>query len=337
MKVEETSHAQLSAELIDKHRVLIDLIGGRPFHYVDIPMHGNVGDLLIMLGTLEFFGKAGLVPRLISPCFSFNLDWIGRNDVVVFHGGGNFGDLYPYYQALRERVARAKPGNRIIVLPQSIHFSSPENASRSAKFFRSHPDLHLCVRDQVSFELAREFTDKVYLLPDMAHQLYPLVPPVPVPTKGPLWISRVDDEKQAEPVVTNFEAATQTDWPEFVGARERTIARFRRVHDALARRRLGWLANRLLSPLWIRYSKTLMLDAARLFGAHKTVVSDRLHGHILAFVMSKPSTLIDNRYGKNGRYAKAWTAASELVTLQLPPQQKQPDRRRPAHPFQTES
>jgi len=45
------------------------------------------------------------------------------------------------------------------------------------------------------------------------------------------------------------------------------------------------------------------------------VVTDRLHGHILSFVMSVRSTVLDNCYGKNSRYATAWTADSELVTL----------------------
>lgn len=317
--MEKIGHAQLCTELIARHRILLDLIGTRPFHYVDIPIHGNIGDVLILHGTLAFFKNAGLTPRLMSPYFSFDLDWVGKDDAIVFHGGGNFGDLYPYYHALRERVARARPGNRIIILPQSVHFSSPEKAAASARLFRSHPDLHLCLRDTVSFEVARQFTDKVYLLPDMAHQLYPLVSPFATPARGTLVICRSDDERIAQSTLKDVVATLQTDWPEFVGTREYTIARFRRVIDAMARRRMGRLANRIISPLWVRYSHGLMMDAARMFGCHEQVISDRLHGHILACVMGIRNIVLDNNYGKNSRYAQTWTARSELVTVQVQP------------------
>jgi pyruvyl transferase EpsO len=45
------------------------------------------------------------------------------------------------------------------------------------------------------------------------------------------------------------------------------------------------------------------------------VVTDRLHGHILAMLMDMPTLVLDNSYGKNSRYAAVWTARSRLVTL----------------------
>ena len=95
------NHKQLSTELMAMHEVLLDLIGDAPFHYVDIPTHGNIGDLLIMHGTLTFFRKHGLKPKLIAPYFAYDAEWIEEGDVIVFHGGGNFGDLYPCFQRLR--------------------------------------------------------------------------------------------------------------------------------------------------------------------------------------------------------------------------------------------
>jgi pyruvyl transferase EpsO len=315
MESEKLESARLNAELMSKHAVLLDLIGKRPFHYVDIPMHGNIGDLLIMLGTLEFFKKHNLKPRLKSPLDSFSPDWIAEDDVVVFHGGGNFGDLYSCCQQLRERVAAAKPGNRIIVLPQSIHFSSPERAAESAAIFRRHPDLHLCVRDRVSFEQARAFTDNVYLLPDMAHQLYPLGRDGYDKNGDAMLITRVDDEKVDHGTLPDVRVSTHTDWPQFVGARERTINTFRRVVRNMARCGMGRLANTVMSPLWIWYANQLVDDAIRMFAKHNLIITDRLHGHILAVLMDMPTLVLDNSYGKNSRYASVWTARCRLVTL----------------------
>ncbi len=312
----ESTHEKLSAELIERHDVLRELINCAPFHYVDIPIHGNVGDLLIMHGTLAFFRKQGLKPKLIAPYFAYDAGWIAPEDVIVFHGGGNFGDLYPYFQELRERIVQSHPENRIIVLPQSLHFSTPEKMAQSAEVFRTHADVHLCVRDQVSFVMAQEFTDHVYLLPDMAHQLHPMRGHAMQAGAGSLHISRVDDESSDHKRMLHAVSDTITDWPQFVGAREAQINLFRRAIGAFFRRGLGRQANRILVPVWIAYSGRLIADAARLFAQHELIVTDRLHGHILACLMSRKNIVLDNSYGKNSRYVEAWTLNSELVMLQ---------------------
>ena len=42
---------------------------GRPFHYVDLPVHGNIGDLLILHGTLAF-GPSATWARANQPSSS---------------------------------------------------------------------------------------------------------------------------------------------------------------------------------------------------------------------------------------------------------------------------
>lgn len=314
----DVSHAALMAGLASQHDILVDLIGGRPLHYVDFPVHGNVGDLLIMHGTLAFFRKNNLMPRLSAPAFSYEPEWINQGEVIVFHGGGNFGDLYAEYgmQPLREHVVSTRPENRIIVLPQTIHFSSAAARQRSAKLFRNHPDVHICVRDHASYQIAQEFSDYVYLLPDMAHQLYRIIPVAPARVRGTLLISRMDDEKNNAASAMQFDAVATTDWPLLVGASERHIAAFRRGMRVMHGFGMGWLGNKVLSGLWAGYSGRLITNAIKLFSAHEHIITDRLHGHILACLMDKPNTVLDNSYGKNSSYVSAWTANSALVTLQ---------------------
>lgn len=312
----EFNHSLLMTALSDKHKTIVDLIDGRPFHYVDYPVHGNIGDLLIMQGTLAFFRRYKLTPRISAPEFSYNPAWIEPNDVILFHGGGNFGDLYTAFgmQAMRERVVSAYPRNRIVVLPQTLHFASMEARQNSARIFRNHPDVHICVRDYASYEIARDFTDHVHLLPDMAHQLYPIVPKHP-PVRGALLISRMDDEKRASAEGDATEYALMTDWPLVVGEREKNIDFFRRAMRSTYRLGLGWNANKLLTKSWAKYSGKLIDDAVALFSYYNAIATDRLHGHILASLMNKPSTVLDNSYGKNSGYVSAWTANSALVTL----------------------
>ena len=170
------------------------------------------------------------------------------------------------------------------------------------------------MRDRVSYEQARAFTDKVYLLPDMAHQLYPVGHGYDR-NGGAMLITRVDDEKVEHGTLPDVRVDTHTDWPQFVGERERTINKFRRVVDAMARRGMGRLANRFMSPLWIWYSKRLVADAIAMFARHNLIITDRLHGQDVAVLMDMPTLVLDNSYGKNSRYASVWTARSRLVTL----------------------
>jgi pyruvyl transferase EpsO len=309
-------HALLMGALASQHDVLLDLIGNRPVHYVDLPVHGNIGDLLIMHGTLAFFHHNHIVPKISAPAFAYEPDWIRPEDTIVFHGGGNFGDLYAEYgmQGLREHIANRYRDNRVIVLPQTLYFSSDEAMRRSAAIFRMHPDLHLCVRDQVSYDIALNFTDNVYLLPDMAHQLY-RIQAAQTAQKGALRISRTDDEKAEAGAIPGLEIVATTDWPMVVGDGEQRIDHFRRGMRAMHKYGLGWYGNKLLMRLWADYSRRLVNQAADLFAAHEHVVTDRLHGHILACLMDKPNTVLDNSYGKNSTYVNAWTVSSELVTL----------------------
>lgn len=310
-------HAARMSSLSSSHDILVRLIGKSRFHYVDIPVHGNIGDLLIMHGTMAFFGKNGLKPSVVAPAFAYRPEWVKRGDVVVFHGGGNFGDLYSEYggQPLREKMVEMFPGNRIIVLPQTIHFSSTRHRRRSAGIFRSHPDVHLCVRDELSREIAKEFTDHVYLLPDMAHQLYPIVARINSACAGTLLISRTDAEKLVAMDATP-KASTKSDWPELVGTRERRIDQFRRAMRLLHRCGMAKAGGGVIFNAWMKYSGMLIADAADLFASHEQIVTDRLHGHILACLMDKSSIVVDNFYGKNSTYVNAWTVGSSLVALQ---------------------
>ena len=44
-----------------------------------------------------------------------------------------------------------------------------------------------------------------------------------------------------------------------------------------------------------------------LLAAGRTVVTDRLHGHLLCVLLGIPHVVLDNRYGKNRALFEAWT------------------------------
>lgn len=95
-------------------------------------------------------------------------DWARPGDVLVFQGGGNFGDIHGPFQAFREHVIASRHDCRIVVLPQSLHFEDPAAFERCRAVCNGHPDLHLCVRDEHSRRVALQLTPHVYLMPDKA-------------------------------------------------------------------------------------------------------------------------------------------------------------------------
>ena len=307
-------HRSLMLDLQKTHEPIFDLLKGRKFHYIDIPVHDNIGDLLIMQGTLAFFKKKNLSPETISSAAAFMPEWVKPGEVLVFHGGGNFGDLYPHINQMREELITRFPDNRIVMLPQTIFFSTEEKRARSAAVFRRHADVHIFIRDRVSQRLAQQFSDHVYLTPDMAHQLYPIASVGS--GRGVLRIERVDVEAPPTPEsLKHLKFDTRTDWVEVVGSEKRLIEFAWRMDGRFRNRGLSGALKWFGRLFWIPVAQRFSNKAIALFSRHDHIVTDRLHGHILSCLMDKKNTVIDNSYGKNSTYINEWTGQSELVTL----------------------
>jgi len=287
---------------------------GRPVLYLDYPVHLNVGDQLINLGTECYLEDNR--HRVIGRYSLFNcpLDLPGRippDAIILLNGGGNFGDVYLDHEAFRQRIVAACPDHGIVILPQTIHFFSADARASAAAAYRRHPDLTICARDDRSAEIAATFAGETVLLPDMAHQLWRhprlhrLRGPVATPS-GTLRFFRKDGETTGgEPP-----AGVPADWGDWQGAA--TALGFRGL------RKLHHLAPRLpgsvsLAALWYRFRDMLVARALRRVGNPAAVETDRLHMGILATLLGIPVDLFDNSYGKNAGYAAAWFAAHDGI------------------------
>jgi pyruvyl transferase EpsO len=306
------SHKELMSSLADKHSEIIKLIDNSPVHFIDIPVHGNIGDLLILLGTLKLFNDNKTKCKLMTTYANYSGKWATPDTVIVFQGGGNLGDLYLEPQTSRESIIDELVRNRIVILPQTIHFDKQENFERCKRIFSKHPDLHIFTRDQKSFEHAKLLTNNVYLTPDIAHQLWPLKR-TKEPTFKKLGLVRVDSESSGD---TSATFDHKTDWPELVGSLRK--AAFNNIMRTLKFQRYLGLDRTLVTAqmnIWNSYANKLVTEAVDLFSSHEEIYTDRLHGHILSCLLSIPHTISDNSYGKNFSYVNLWTATSDIVTL----------------------
>jgi hypothetical protein len=142
---------------------------------LDYQVHSNTGDHLIMLGTECWVAEHRFNVLGTWHVDNFLYPALPREAILVSHGGGNLGDLYRY-QHHREKVVRAYPHNRIVILPQTIFFQNAEKLQQVSRTMNTHADLHLFVRDQPSLQIAeRAFAGCApTLAADMATFLFPL-------------------------------------------------------------------------------------------------------------------------------------------------------------------
>ncbi|MFC7335332.1 polysaccharide pyruvyl transferase family protein [Rhodocista pekingensis] len=298
------AHARVMDRLAAQVRTLSRFFppGGR-VAYLDLPLHGNVGDLLIYLGTERFLAEQRQRVVLRTTCAASPARIarrIGTGDLICLHGGGNFGDLYPAHQEFRRAVVERFPDNRIVVMPQTVHFGDG-SLWHLLEPFRRHRRLTVCVRDRASARaLAEAGIEDVVLVPDMAHLLWQDRPAGG--GGGPLYLLRRDQEAPAG--VGPQTAAPAFDWGDLIHPAERRCFHLLQI---AARRHLP------VAPLWQPLAARLARRAERLLARHDHVVTDRLHGVILSALLSRRVTALDNSYGKVSAYVDLWLARSPLI------------------------
>lgn len=278
------------------------LLGTGPVALLDFPSHPNVGDAAIWVGEMRYLRRTGREPAYVSTLANLEPDRLrtalGSAGTILLHGGGNFGDIWEHHQRFRERVIETFPELRIVQLPQSIHYNDEARADHTARLIERHPAFTLLVRDQSSLAFARQrFACPSQLAPDAAFQIGPVRPAraeVDV-----LALLRTDDEKAedlgAPPVGVRIE-----DWL----GENRLVGRA----VAVAALALGGRKGR-----YAAVAETRVRRGLRQLAQGRAVITDRLHGHILSTLLGRPQALLDNSYGKLGRFLDAFSGGTPLT------------------------
>jgi pyruvyl transferase EpsO len=286
---------------------------------IDFPAHSNVGDSAIWLGALAALRALGApAPAYTCDAATYDREALARaigDGTILFTGGGSFGDLWERHLRLRERVVADFPRHRIIQLPESVHFQHAVSLARSRTVWNAHPRVTILVRDTASLAFVqREFRTPVQLAPDLACALGSLERPTTPPACELLWLKR-DDKEDGFP---RHRPAHAVDW--IAEPRTPLIAWTDALRDASTRR--DWLrplARRVLSASYASLATQRLARGVALLASARVLVTDRLHGHILATQLGIPHVVLDNSYGKLHHYVATWTHASPIVrTAQTP-------------------
>jgi exopolysaccharide biosynthesis predicted pyruvyltransferase EpsI len=295
----------LLLEAIDAH-----LDGARRVALLDFPDHGNVGDSAIWLGEREALRALGVEVVYACSCDTYDRvalrRRLGHDGVVLLHGGGNFGDLYPRHQRFREHVLGDLTGWPVVQLPQTLWFEQRENVHRAREAASRHGRFSMLVRDHTSAELAREVTASVSTSPDPATALS--LTRASTPTTDVLWLLRADKEetRSRRGDIGRGEGEVRADWPGDL-LTERARAWVVRQSGRLGHRLPVARAARSADPAdWDGRAWARLARGIDLLSSARVVVTDRLHGHILSELLDIPDVALDNSYGKTSTYVGTW-------------------------------
>ena len=282
---------------------------GRPYALLDFPCYANVGDNAIWLGTRATLDAVGMPPpaytcdnRTFEPEVLARL--VGDGPILLL-GGGNFGDLFAKHQRLREEVVARFPTNLVLQLPQTIRFASAGTVTSARRALSAHPRLKVLVRDEASLVTAtRDLGLDATLCPDLAFALGPR-PAGPCARRRILWLARDDAWRRHEPPPRADELVV-SDWP-----RERPSLRraYLRALSSWIRRRKprGTRVRTALSATYGPLATWRVGRGLEWLAREAVVVTDRLHGHVLAMLTGTPHVLLDDATGKVRAFHDAWT------------------------------
>lgn len=318
-----SEHRVLARTLCDRLAHSLEHLAGRTIVYFDRPVYMNIGDLLIYEGAKTLLQRIGVrtlatygigdLGRMngnrrqfrLKPHFDAIDANVERADLIVFQGGGNFGDLWPDHHFAREAILDRYRRKPTLILPQTVHFEKPENFDRMRRIVEAHSSLHFMARDEESLECMKDICD-CQLAPDTAHMLW-ADQETPKNTGADLLVihqQRRDAESRQAPFGScNF------DWDDIITGTDVIVRRINLVSSRIP------TFHRVASGWWDIQAARITARAACLFADASHVTTDRLHGLILATIVETPCKFVDNSYGKLGRYYNSWLRGTPLVTL----------------------
>jgi len=271
--------------------------------YIDYPLHGNVGDIYIFLGAKSFLLNNNNKVVHSATVFSYNTHTarkkITNDTIILLHGGGNFGDIYRSHQILRLQLLNDFPNNKIVLLPQSIHYENDTLKASDFEKLNHHRFFHALVRDNESYDLLISNGINSTLCPDSAHLLYPhiLQPYEKRPLKN-LYLLRTDKERiPTQKHLTH----PNSDWEDILSTWDKKVV-IRSLRWASKLCRFMGTGDFCWNITYYYYANAIKKKIDRYFQKYQTISTSRLHGLIIALLNGCEVYVSDNNYGKIKRY-----------------------------------
>ena len=135
-------------------------------YVVTTPEYGNLGDHAIALSEINIlksaFPEAEIIEIVDSQFWDYYLGLrynIKKQDMICLIGGGNMGWTYPETEYVRRKVIAGCKNNRVIMFPQTMDFGTDADGQRelnkTIKIYNSNKNLWLLAREQRSYMLMK--------------------------------------------------------------------------------------------------------------------------------------------------------------------------------------
>lgn len=286
---------------------ILENIIDRDYVLLDLPNHRNIGDQLIYIGQLDFLKKLPFNCLLRSSLTFFN--YSPNKDMIILHGGGNFGDLYDIHQNYRENIIIQYPNNKILIFPQSLHFNNESKMIKSLSIYNHHDNLTVCARDKFTYDILIKYcpNNNILLVPDMAFCSSYRINKEKENDKI-LYLKRKDGElKNSNDFNFDF-PVDELDWPTYNDSIVELLHRkFNNLDNRISKIVFRLIRKSSVFGIFCLRDENKYADLGVDFlSKYKFVITTRLHGHILSILLGVPSIIIDNSYGKNKRFYFSW-------------------------------
>lgn len=241
------------------------------------PAHNkNVGDQAQVIAIRRWLQKhypqlpVIELSRNESRYFLPALRWLVKpQDTLLLQSGGNMGDFNKPAENLRLMLISAFPNNKVVSLPQTIHFDkqcqTEAQRERMCRIYQGHQNLMIFARDPESERLGRQF------LPGCRIELFP-----------------------------DFVLSMQYDHHQRINQPPRVLLCFRKGNKSIlsSERRLSIKAELpyvsmfydtcIGTPLAQQLHEKALMQVIKTIQSFDVIVTDRLHGLIFSVICHKP-------------------------------------------------
>ncbi|KAH7646882.1 galactosyltransferase [Cryptosporidium bovis] len=322
------------------------LFGTREVLFVGFPDHPNRGDSAIFTGALILLETLGIkIIKAIHLLDDYNNGEIlnlftvpFEQRAILFHGGGNFGDLYIHHHQLRYKILDDFGEYKVVMFPQTVFFKDQNKKLVTKENFLKHKgELFLAARDAPSLEILKEmFNDvsnniEVKLLPDLAFIIGDQRKRRGIPSLDILIHARVDNEapkinfngvmvKMSKIAIDDIKKLLKNSYSNNLNknkSRNQEIVTRNMWIDYLTIIIDDWLDsdanyNDMSGVNFIEKSISRTIDGMAFLSRANIVITNRLHGHILLTLLGIKHVVVADSFGKMKHFRDTWTSGCSL-------------------------
>lgn len=249
--------------------------------------NGNVGDLAITVAHTQMIKsivheETQIIKILYSDFWKYYV-WLKQSirecDLITIPGGGNIGDVYVEAEEIRQIIIHEFKNNKIIVFPSTVYFLNGKKHNelykRSLRIYNAHKNLTIYAREKYSYQILKKIYNKntVVLIPDMVFR-YKYVNNRIERKEQILLCLRCDSEgvfgeKEKEQIYSECRKK--------VDSVQNTDTFVDNVYAESDDKRISFINAKLDE-----------------FASAKLIITDRLHGMVLAYLANTPCIVFSN-------------------------------------------